>query len=228
MCGRYVSPDIAAIEREWSLPPRHDPLGDYIRSYNVAPSQRVPVVRERDGRRSCDLLRWGLVPFWAKGVVPKFSTINARVETMTTAASYRGPWKKGQRCIVPVLGFYEWQLIGARKQPWFIHLRDRELFGLAGLWDASAPADGDTLESVTLITVPANPLMAEIHNAKRRMPAILRREDYAAWLAGGPDAALACLAPYPEAGMEAWTVTTAVNSPANNRPELLTPAPPVA
>ena len=105
MCGRYVSPDDASIEREfnlvkteWTFPP----------SFNVAPTQRVPVVRTIDGERCGSRLRWGLIPFFAKGMAPKYSTINARIETVRTAASYRGPWNRNQRCLVIASGFYEW------------------------------------------------------------------------------------------------------------------------
>lgn len=219
MCGRYVSRLDAAMERAWGLSRPPAPF----ESYNIAPTQHVPVVRERDGERLCELLRWGLVPFWAKGVPPKLSTINARVETVATAASYRGPWKRGQRCILPATGFYEWQLREAGKQPFFIHLTDQTLFGLAGLWDASTNADRAVLESCTILTMPANPLMAEIHNAKARMPAILRREDHDAWLAGDADAAMNCIAPYPQELMRAYPVSTVVNSPRNNEARLIEP-----
>jgi putative SOS response-associated peptidase YedK len=217
MCGRYVSRMNAAAEREWALsrtPPDFE-------SYNVAPTQPVPVIRARDGERTCELLRWGLVPFWAKGIAPKYSTINARVEGIATAPSWRGPWKRGQRCILPALGFYEWQVRGTAKQPYYIHLTDRASFGLAGLWDASTAADGTMLESCTIITLPANHLLAEIHNARQRMPAILRPEDHEAWLSGEPDAALECLAPYADELMTAYPVSTRVNSPKNNEAGLL-------
>jgi putative SOS response-associated peptidase YedK len=161
------------------------------------------------------------VPFWAKGVPPKYSTINARVEGMTTAPSYRGPWKRGQRCILPAIGFYEWQVQERGKQPYFIHLNDQSLFGFAGLWDSSTTEAGDVLESCTIITLPANHLMAQIHNTKERMPAILRREDHAAWLAGEPETALACVQPYPDELMDAQPVSTRVNSPKNNSRDLL-------
>ncbi len=136
----------------------------------------------------------------------------------------RGPWKRGQRCILPALGFYEWQIRDDGKQPWYIHLADQPLFGLAGLWDASTAADGTVLESCTIITMPANPFMAEIHNSKARMPGLLRRADHAAWLTGDADAALECLKPYPEEFMQAHTVSTAVNSPRNNEQRLIDPA----
>jgi len=129
MCGRYASRLDAAMERAWGLSRPPSPF----ESYNVAPTQRVPVVRQRGGERLCELLRWGLVPFWAKGVPPKLSTINARVETVASAASYRGPWKRGQRCILPATGFYEWQIRESAKQPFYIFLTDQSLFGFAGL-----------------------------------------------------------------------------------------------
>ena len=221
MCGRYASKLEAALERDWALT-RPPPL---FESYNIAPTTRVPVIRERNGERVCELIRWGLVPFWAKGVPTKLSTINARMETITTAASYRGPWKKGQRCILPAIGFYEWQVRDSGKQPWYIHLADQPVFGFAGLWDGSAAADGTVLESCTIITMPANPFMAEIHNSKGRMPAILLREDHQTWLAGEPAAAMGCLHPYPDVQMLAHTVSTVVNSPRNNEPRLIEPAP---
>ncbi len=171
MCGRYVSPDEASIEREFDLPASG---WSFPRSFNVAPSQSVPVIRREDGGARAARLRWGLVPFFAKGVPGKYSTINARVESIETSASYRGPWKRGQRCIVPALGFYEWHLqADGTKQPFYIHLSDQALFGFAGLWDRSQREDGEAIESFTIITLPANPLMAEIHNTKARMPAIL-------------------------------------------------------
>lgn len=205
------------MEREWELlkaPP-------IFESYNVAPTQPVPVVRTRYGERECVLIRWGLVPFWAKGIPPKVSTINARVETVATATSYRGPWQRGQRCILPAIGFYEWQVRQGGKQPYFIHLTDREVFGFAGLWDQSRTADGTSVESCTIITMPANRLLAEIHNGRERMPAILFLKDHNTWLEGDSDAAMRCVQPYPDELMTAYPVSTRVNSPKNNSAELL-------
>jgi putative SOS response-associated peptidase YedK len=96
MCGRYVSPDEASIEREFNLVRKEQEIAP---SYNVAPTQKVPVIRTVDGIRKLEQLRWGLIPFFAKGEPPKYSTINARIETVETAASYRGPWRRGQRCV---------------------------------------------------------------------------------------------------------------------------------
>ena len=219
MCGRYVSPDEASIEREFDLP--RSGL-KFPQSFNVAPSQRVPVVRAGDGAARADLMRWGLVPFFAKGKVGAYSTINARVETIETSASYRGPWRRAQRCIVPALGFYEWHVnADGSKQPFYIHATDQTLMGLAGLWDRSVSEDGTALESFTIITVPANPMLAEIHNAKARMPAILARESRSAWLAGSADAARAALVSYPDSRLAAHRVGPRVNSPRNNDAQLI-------
>jgi putative SOS response-associated peptidase YedK len=222
MCGRYVSPGEASIEREfnlvnteWKFPP----------SYNVAPTQQVPIVRMVDGERRGSRLRWGLIPFFAKGVPTKYSTINARIETVQTAASYRGPWKRGQRCLVVVSGFYEWQVQpdGKSKIPFFIKTNDQEIAAFAGLWESSRTDAGEMIESVTHITVPANSLVGEIHNTKHRMPAILEKADREAWLTGTPEEAWETLGPYPDDMMVAWPVSTRVNTPKNNDPGLVEP-----
>jgi putative SOS response-associated peptidase YedK len=223
MCGRYVTPDDSAIEREfnlvrteWQFPP----------SYNVAPTQSVPIVRIVDDERRGSRLRWGLIPFFARGVPTKYSTINARVETVQTSACYRGPWNRGQRCLVVVSGFYEWQVQadGKIKIPFYITLNDQDVAAFAGLWESSQSGCGETIESVTHITVPANRLVGEIHNTKHRMPAILLREDREAWLTGTPEDAWAALKPYPDEHMVAWPVGTRVNTPKNNDSALIEPA----
>jgi putative SOS response-associated peptidase YedK len=224
MCGRYVSPDEASIEREftlvrteWQFPP----------SFNVAPTQQVPIIRSIDGERRGTRVRWGLIPFFAKGEPPKYSTINARIETLETAASYRGPWRRGQRCLQVARGFYEWHLDDqGRKTPYYIHLADQNIFAFAALWDRSVKADGNAVESVVHITMPANGLMREVHNAgnnPHRMPAILRREDRETWLSGGLDEARSVLKQYPADLMVAYPVTAAVNSPRNDSPSNIDP-----
>jgi putative SOS response-associated peptidase YedK len=221
MCGRYVSPDEASIEREFNLVRTE---WQFPASYNVAPTQNVPVVRmNKQGERAGACLHWGLIPYWAKGVPPKFSTINATVEKLTEAATWRNPWKRGQRCIVPALGFYEWQVLadGKSKQPYYITMNDQEIFGFAGLWDSSTRNDGVRIESCTIITMPANKLMAEIHNAKHRMPAILVKHDRDAWLMGTPEEAFLTLKQYPDTHMVATPVSKRVNTPKNNDAELI-------
>jgi putative SOS response-associated peptidase YedK len=221
MCGRYVSPDDAAIERKFTLV-RHE--WQFPPSYNVAPTQDVPVVRvNNEGERTGTRVHWGLIPFWAKGVQPKYSTINATVEKLTDAATWRGPWRRGQRCILPALGFYEWQVQadGKSKQPFYITLNDQEVFGFAGLWDSSTGADGVAVESCTIVTMPANKLMTEIHNVKHRMPAILCIEDRETWLTGSPEAAFAVIKQYPDTHLLTTPVSTRVNTPKNNDAKLI-------
>jgi putative SOS response-associated peptidase YedK len=221
MCGRYVARIEAALEAEWHLV-RHVPP---FKSYNVAPTQKVPVVRRGSAGNEIALLRWGLIPFFAKGVAPAYSTINARIETVQTAASYRGPWRHGRRCAVLACGFYEWQVQadGKTKQPYYIHLNDQPVFAFAGLWDSSKPEDGDPIESCVHITMPANRLLSEIHNAKHRMPAILAVNDRETWLSGAPEDAWSVLKPYPDELMVAWPVSTLVNKPANDDERLVLP-----
>jgi putative SOS response-associated peptidase YedK len=225
MCGRYVSPEDAAIEREFNLLRTE---WQFPESFNVAPTQPVPIVRMHDGLRQGVRLRWGLIPFFAQGVPPKYSTINARVETVQTAASYRGPWSRGQRCLVVARGFYEWQTQadGRTKVPYYIHLNDQEIFAFAGLWDSSRNDRGERIESCVHLTMPANGLLAEIHNTQRRMPAILAKEDRQAWLEGTPEEAWAALKPYPDEHMVAWAVSTRVNKPANDDATLIEPVNP--
>jgi putative SOS response-associated peptidase YedK len=221
MCGRFVSRTDAETERAFGLTRSAWRKG--WASYNVAPSQAVPIVRAADGEREGVLVRWGLIPFWARGEVPKYSTINARSESIATAASYRGPWRRGQRCVIPALGFYEWKQLERGKQPWFIRLAGGEPFGLLGLWDRSVKADGEAVDSCTIITVPANPLVAGIHT-KDRMPAMATPDICMIWLESSTEAAKGLLKPFPAELMDAWPVSTRVNSPANDGPELADPA----
>ncbi len=224
MCGRYILRMQDKYLREWNL---HGPPAWVTASYNIAPTQQVPIMRMENGAPAAAMVRWGLIPSFAHGRPGKFSTINARIETFETAASFRGAWKRGQRCIQPASGFYEWHLDAqGRKTPYLITVADQELCAFAGLWDWSVRDDGAVIESCAHITMPANALMADIHNGgnhPQRMPAILRREDHEAWLKGTSAEARAVLAPYPADLMVAHPVSTRVNSVRNNGPELIEP-----
>ena len=224
MCGRYVSPEGASFEREfnrvrheWQFPP----------SFNVAPAQTGPVIRSVVGAHKGSRIRWGLIPFFAKGEPPKYSTINARSETVETAASYRGLWKRARRCLQVARGFHEWHLNDdGRNTPFFITVVDQPKFAFAGLWDRSVKADGTAVESCVHITMPANELMRQIHNTgnnPHRMPAILKREDRDAWLNGSVDEARAVLAQCDPGLMLAHEVSTRVNTPKNNDFTLIDP-----
>jgi putative SOS response-associated peptidase YedK len=182
----------------------------------------------QSGEPQFTTVRWGLVPFFARGEPPKYSTINARIETFETAASYRGPWRRGQRCLQLASGFYEWHVDEyGRKAPYLITVADQELFAFAGLWDRSVNANGTAMESCVHITMPANALMSDIHNSgnnPHRMPAIMGLADRDAWLQGSLEEARAVLKPYPADLMDAYEVSTRVNSVKNNDPSLIDPA----
>jgi putative SOS response-associated peptidase YedK len=217
MCGRYVTPEIAEAERNLMV---H--WLEYERSYNVAPTHRVPVVRWLERARQGLHMRWGLVPFFAKGVPPKYSTINATIEKLESGPCWRGPWKRAQRCALVASGFFEWHVLeDGTKRPYYITCVDQPVFTLAGLWDRSVAADGSEIVSCTIITMPPNALMAEIHNVKQRMPAILAAEDLDAWLAGSAEEAQRALKQYPADAMLAYPVSTRVNSPKNNEAQLI-------
>jgi putative SOS response-associated peptidase YedK len=223
VCGRYIIRQAAKATKEWD---KYGPP-PFLDSYNVAPTEQVPVLRWRDGGPQYAQVRWGLIPFFARGEPPKFSTINARIETFEAAASYRGPWRRGQRCLQLASAFYEWHIDAyGRKAPYLISVADQELFGFAALWDRSIRDDGVVIESCVHITMPANALMADIHNTgnnPHRMPAILRAEDRDAWLHGTVDEARAMLQQYPADLMSAYEVSTRVNSVKNNDPGLIEP-----
>jgi putative SOS response-associated peptidase YedK len=225
MCGRYITAQAEKFERAVSLGKIN---WHFDISYNVAPTHPVPVIRTMDSVWEGLMMRWGLIPFFAHGVAPKYSTINATVERLETGPAWRGPWRRGQRCIQMAAGFYEWQLAeSGQKQPYFIHLSDHDVFGFASIWDRSFVEEGTGIESCALVTVPGNALMREIHNSGAnpyRMPAILAPADFEIWLEGGLVEAKALLKPYPQELMTAYRVSTRVNSPKNNGPTLIEPA----
>lgn len=193
-------------------------------SYNVAPTDFQPIVRlDRDGQRELTVMRWGLVPYWAKNSKIGLSTINAKSETVTTSPTFREAMKR-RRCLVPAEWFYEWQKIdGKAKQPYAISLRDDSLFAFAGLWERwRDKAKDQVIETYTILTVDPNELLEPIHD---RMPVILAPKDYQRWLEPGEPTHLPTdlLRPYPAEEMKAWKVGSAVGNVRNNAPELLAP-----
>jgi putative SOS response-associated peptidase YedK len=211
MCGKYILAQAAKAERALGI---RRGRWDYPPSYRVLPTEQVPVAINTDGEAEAVMMRWGLIPWWQHGVPLKASTINATVERLTIAPSYRDPWQRGQRCLFAMGGFYEPHVNdNGEREPYFVSLTEREVFAVAGVWDRSRRTDGSYVFSCTLITVPANALLAQVHNAKQRMPAILGAAEHAAWLGGSPDQAWALLRPYPDDGMRAWRVSRRVNNP---------------
>ena len=211
MCGKYILAQAAKAERAMGI---RRGRWEYPLSYRVLPTEQVPVVVDQSGDPEAAMMRWGLIPWWAYAVPLRASTINATVERIASAPSYRDPWQHGQRCILVMGGFYEPHVnADGTRDPYFVRLADREVFGVAGLWDRSRREDGSYVFSCTLITVPANRMLAEIHNAKQRMPAILAESDHEVWLRGALPGARRALTSFPDERMQAWRVSHRVNSP---------------
>lgn len=210
MCGRYTLTKLADLLRliPWLQAPA-DILEREAR-YNVAPSQVMPIVAA-DAVRTA---QWGFVPAWAKEL-PKVRPINARAETVAASGLFRGSLAR-RRCLVPADGFYEWKGNKPPKQPYLIRMRDGSPFAFAGLWDRwRAPGGAAPIDTFTILTTAPNELMAAIHN---RMPVIIPAGRYRDWLEGdgAPDE---LLRPYPSHGMEAFPVTSRVNSPKHDAPD---------
>ena len=183
-------------------------------SFNVGPARYVPVIRMHDSEVEGVMLRWGLIPDWAEADASKACAVTASVATVEHASATRGAWEIGRRCIVPMFGFYTWQRTGqGYRQPFFIRLVNRQVFGVAAVWDRTEAEDGDdVIEGCALLTVPSNPLLAELQGATIEMPAILDRRDYAVWLTGAPVVARTALKPFPPHLMIAHPVSPRINS----------------
>jgi putative SOS response-associated peptidase YedK len=220
MCGRFtltVNPD--QLQEQFGL--SQPPPAELAPRFNIAPSQAVAVVANQP-ERVLDLFQWGLIPSWAKDPKIGNKLINARAETLAEKPSFRTALKR-RRCLVVADGFYEWKKEGASKTPMYIQLKDGRPFAFAGLWEVWQPPDGSVVKSCTIITTEPNSLLASIHN---RMPVILPPQAYDAWLTPGelPTAdALSLLQPYDPAQMKAMPVSSRVNSPAVDAPELVLP-----
>jgi putative SOS response-associated peptidase YedK len=224
MCGRYTlaAPDPGAIRARF-------PVGESIevrQRFNVAPGDDVlAVTTDREGTPRGDILRWGLVPPWAKSPDTGLKTINARLETITERPTFRGAFERF-RCLIPADGFYEWQRTGAGpKQAFHITRGDGALFAFAGLWSIWHQPDGGKLRSCTIITRAANPAIADLHD---RMPIILDRENERDWLdVATPGERLSqILAGLPASETALRQVGLAVNDARYDGPECLAPPAP--
>jgi putative SOS response-associated peptidase YedK len=168
------------------------------------------------------MLRWGLIPYWAKDIKVGFANINAKAEGIESKPAFRKAFER-RRCLVPVDNFYEWKKTVTGKQPYAIALADRSIMALAGLWENWQSPAGEWIRSFAIITTPPNELCAELHN---RMPAVLKPEVWPAWLGEEPAAMpdlKAMLAPYPSDGMICWQVSARVGNVKNNDPSLVEP-----
>ena len=221
MCGRFARKSTQDLLAEWFGIELED-MPWFAPSYNVAPQSVQPVVRlNRDtGRREFALLRWGLVPFWAKEAKIGHSTINARAEEVAAKPAFREALKK-RRCLVPADAFYEWQKLDSKTRlPFAFALKSGEPYAFAGLWESWRPKIGELLETFTILTTDPNELMEPVHN---RMPVILELRDYDRWLdtdaTERPPADL--LRAFPAERMQAWRVSERVGNVRNNDVGLL-------
>jgi putative SOS response-associated peptidase YedK len=229
MCGRYYRRSdkqkiaeafhLGQLPESFVLPPW---------DYNVAPTTHQPVIRNNreTGERELVLMRWGLVPHFAKSLADfkGFSTINARAESLQSTAMWRVPFQR-RRCLIPADGFYEWRKLDAKtKQPYAYSLKDGEPLAFAGLWEAwKDPGDGSWLQSYAVITTTPNELTAQVHN---RMPVILEPKDYNRWLerGGNERPPVDLLRPFPADEMEAKEANQGVGNVRNNSADMLNSA----
>lgn len=217
MCGRFVR--FSSVDKFAELFGARDGF-DLSPRYNIAPTQAVLAARNAlEGGRELVALHWGLVPHWAKEPKTGYSTINARAETVAEKPAFRKAFRY-RRCLIAADGFYEWRRMGSVKQPYYIGLEDGEPFAFAGIWE-HWEGQGEMIDSCAIIVTQANELVAPIHD---RMPVILDPADYEPWMdpeLQDPERLKALLRPYPAERMRAYPVSTRVNNPKNDQPELV-------
>lgn len=221
MCGRFFRHEVSWEDYSaWLnliLPDGVDPPEA---KYNIAPMSYVPVIRRDLDTKQLELFpcMWGLVPGWWNKPLSekKFSTFNARSESVHEAASFRGAFRH-KRCLIPASGFYEWSGENGSKVPFAIGLRNRRWFCFAGLWDCTL-IDGSELHSFTILTTTPNDMMAGIHT---RMPVIVQPEDYMRWIDGDYQKLDDLFEPFPAADMHAWPVSSKVGNVRNQGVDLI-------
>jgi putative SOS response-associated peptidase YedK len=217
MCGRYtLTADIQTIAESFGVEPRLDASP----RYNIAPTQEIVAILKESETAHLALLRWGLIPAWAKDEAIGSRMINARAETLAEKPSFKNLLRT-RRCLIVADGFYEWKAEGKSKTPMYITLEDNRPFAFAGLWDLWKNPDGRQVQSCTIITTEPNELMASIHT---RMPVILRPGAYTDWLnpqLHDTNVLTHCLKPYPTELMKVRPVSKLVNNPRNETAEIL-------
>jgi putative SOS response-associated peptidase YedK len=234
MCGRFGLPgdhDAMKLAFDVSTDLQSDiDWAGLMPRYNIAPTDQVPVILERDGSRQAGPMRWGLMPFRTTSMRGRTALgsngkslntpINARAETVQSNGMFKRSFER-RRCIIPAGGFYEWKRDGGAKTPYWIGLKDGPWMGFAGLYTWWKSPDGQWVPSCTIITTSPNSFIEPIHD---RMPVILTQGSYDLWLsteATDQSELRELLVPYPADEMQAHRVSSLVNSPANDGPELL-------
>lgn len=217
MCGRFAlkSPPAKLVER-FGL----DEYVDFTPRYNIPPGTDIPVIRQSpEGKRVLHLLRWGLVPHWAKDPSIGNKLSNARGESVAEKPSFRDAFRL-RRCLIPADGFYEWKTDGKVKQPYFISLKSGETLAMGGLWESWRRPDGELLRTACIITTGPNEVMKPIHD---RMPVILRTEDWQTWLAAPVEAIQHLVSPYEADAMQVWPVDRRVSRTVDDDAGLIEP-----
>ena len=218
MCGRFtLSQSAEAIASVFQL----NQVPTLERRYNIAPTQPVATVLQTSAReRQFQLLRWGLIPAWAKDATMGSRLINARAETVAEKPSFRSAFRH-RRCLVIADGFYEWRRQDGKKQPFYFRMQNQQPFAFAGLWEHWQDPKGEAIYSCTILTTEANELLQQIHE---RMPVILNPKDYDLWLdptVQKLEQLQQLLQPYSSTAMTSYPVSTKVNKPTNDTPELI-------
>ncbi len=222
VCGRYAS-SRDALDLASHFGVDETPTEVLAPSWNVAPTDPVPVVLERDGVRRLRVVRWGLVPSWAKDAKVGARMINACSETLTDKPAFRSAYAR-RRCLVPADGYYEWQRTGTGKQPWYLTSRDGAPLPMAGLYEVWRDPAGALLWTCTVITTDAADDTGQIHD---RTPLLVPREAWDAWLdAEVEDPGAGLLQPATPGVLDAWPVGAAVGNVRNDGPELVAPVTP--
>ena len=230
MCGRArLTSDYSEIKIRLKFD-LGAPAPNFAPDWNKPPTMPMLVcVRSVDGKRIPKMMKWGLIPRWAKDDKLQYSTFNARSEEFTTKPAFRDAWKRGQRCLVVTNGFYEWKKLdlgGKKKQAYAIAMADGREMIMAGLWESwKSPANGEEIQSCTVLTCEPNKVMSELHD---RMPVILDETNWPKWLGEEPapeQELLALLKPCPDYVLKIWPVDNRVGNVRNTGPELANPIP---
>jgi putative SOS response-associated peptidase YedK len=215
MCGRYrLSRRKQLVEEYFDSPSEEQ---DWVPRYNISPTQPVPVIRQnpKEPVRELSLMKWGLIPSWAKDSSVAASMINARSETVHEKPAFRDALKS-RRCLIPADGFYEWVRTAKAKQPYCFEVNGGELFAFAGLWDGWKDPNGNWLKTCSILTTTPNAVTSAVHD---RMPVILNPDDYDLWLDPGMNnmqVVSELLKPYDARFMRCYPVSTRVNSVSND------------
>ncbi len=224
MCGRFAQfSSVRVVAKRFGVAENNILVSEGPPRYNIAPSANILAVRHnQDGARELVSLQWGLVPHWSPEPQTGYSTANAKAETVDSKPAFRSAFKS-RRCLIPVDGWYEWQLLPDQKfkQPWFYHEANGQPAGIAGLWERWEHGN-QILESCTLIVCEANELAKRVHD---RMPVVLGEADWDAWLNPNlPSTAVKeMLKPCPNDWLSVHPVSRAVSFARNEGPDLIKP-----